>query len=61
MASTRNDAFSKYGSIFEAQLKMRKVKRCIQNVMNHQQLSKMNEKLINYVNQECVEQGLVKE
>jgi two-component system response regulator (stage 0 sporulation protein F) len=48
------------GSVFETQLKMKNVKRCIQNVMAHQQLIEMNEKLINFVNNVCAEHGLVK-
>lgn len=46
-------------SIFEAQLRMKKAKRCIQNTMNHEQLIEMNKKLIDFVNKECVEHGLV--
>lgn len=48
------------GSIFETQLKMKNAKRCIQNVMAHQQLIEMNEKLINFVDNVCVEHGLIK-
>jgi len=50
----------KRGDVFESQLKMKKVKRCIQNVMNHEQLIEMNEKLINCVNGVCLEHNLVK-
>ena len=47
-------------STFELQLKIRKVKRCIQNIMNSEQLREMNKKLINFVDNECIERGLVK-
>lgn len=47
-------------AIFETQLKMKKVKRCIQNTMDHEQLIEMNKKLIDCVNKECVDRGLVK-
>jgi len=47
--------------MFETQLRVKNVKRCIQNVMNHEQLIEMNQKLINFVNNECIEHGLVKE
>lgn len=47
-------------SIFETQLKIKKVKRCIQNTMNNQQLIEMNKKLIDCVDKECLERGLVK-
>jgi two-component system response regulator (stage 0 sporulation protein F) len=47
-------------SIFETRLKMKKVKRCIQNTMDHQQLIEMNKKLIDFVNNECIDHGLVK-
>jgi len=46
-------------SIFETQLKMKKVKRCIQNVMAHDELISMNMKLIDFVDRQCVEVGLV--
>lgn len=49
------------GPMFETQLRSKNVKRCIQNVMNHEQLIEMNQKLINFVNNECIEHGLVKE
>ena len=48
------------GPLFETQLRNKKVKRCVQNVMNHEQLIEMNQKLINFVNNECIERGLVK-
>lgn len=48
------------GPLFETQLKRKNAKRCIQNVMNHEQLIEMNEKLIDCVNNVCVEHGLVK-
>ena len=47
-------------SIFETQLRIKKVKRCIQNIMNHEQLIEMNKKLIDFVDNECIEHGLVK-
>jgi two-component system response regulator (stage 0 sporulation protein F) len=49
------------GGMFETRLQQKNVKRCIQNVMNHEQLIEMNQKLINFVNNECIEHGLVKE
>lgn len=49
------------GSIFEVQLKIKGVKHCIQSPMAHQQLIEMNKKLIDFVNNECIEHGLVKE
>jgi len=48
-------------SVFETQLKIKKVKRCLQGVMAHKQLIEMNEKLINFVNNVCVEHDLAKE
>ncbi len=47
-------------SIFETQLKIKKVKRCIQNTMDHEQLIEMNKKLIDFVDNECIEHGLVR-
>ena len=46
---------------FEAQLRMKKVTRCIQNVMSHQQFIEMNKMLINSVNNVCAKHGLIKE
>ena len=48
------------GGMFETRLQQKNVKRCIQNVMNHEQLIEMNQKLISFINNICVEQGLVK-
>ena len=45
---------------FEARLKMKKVTRCIQNVMSHQQFIEMNKILINCLNGVCAKHGLVK-
>lgn len=45
---------------FEAQLKMKRVTRCIQNVMSHEQFIEMNKILISCVNNVCVKHGLVK-
>ena len=45
---------------FEARLKMKKVTRCIQNVMSHQQFIEMNKMLINCLNGVCAKHGLVK-
>ena len=45
--------------MFETHLKMKKVKRCIQNVMAHDQLIQMNEKLIHCVDNVCIEHGLL--
>lgn len=45
---------------FEVQLNIKRAKRCIQNVMNSEQLMEMNQKLIDFVNNECIEHGLVK-
>jgi len=46
--------------IFEVQLKKKGIKHCIQNVMDQDQLIKMNRKLANAVARECIERGLVK-
>lgn len=46
--------------VFEAQLKQKNAKRCIQNTMTHEQLIEMNKKLIDCVNAECIAHGLVK-
>lgn len=45
--------------IFEFKLKRLGVKRCIQNVMNQDELLEMNRKLANSVAEECVKRGLV--
>ena len=45
---------------FEARLKMKKVTRCIQNVMSHQQFIEMNKILINCLNGVCAKHDLVK-
>lgn len=47
-------------STFEIQLKRMNVKRCIQNIMNPEQLRQMNKKLIDFVDNECISRGLVK-
>lgn len=47
--------------MFETQLELKKVRRCLQSPMAHQELIDMNEKLINFVNVVCVKYGLVKE
>ncbi len=51
--------FARSGT-FEARLKLKKVKRCLQSAMAHQQLIETNEKLINFVNGVCIEHDLVK-
>jgi len=46
--------------IFEVQLKKKGVRHCVQNVMDHDQLMKMNRRLADTVAQECIERKLVK-
>lgn len=43
---------------FEFQLKQMGVRRCIQNVMNQDELLEMNRKLANSVAEECIKRGL---
>lgn len=47
-------------SMFEFELKRLGVKRCIQNVMNQDELLEMNRKLANSVAEECIKRGLVR-
>lgn len=51
--------FERYDS-FEVRLKQLGVKHCIQNIMDNEQIMKMNRKLTDFVAQECIESGLVK-
>jgi hypothetical protein len=43
---------------FEFQLKQMGVRRCVQNVMNQDELLEMNRKLANSVAEECIKRGL---
>lgn len=45
--------------MFEFKLKRMGVKRCIQNVMNQDELLEMNRKLANSVAEECIKRGLI--
>ncbi len=45
--------------IFEFKLKQMGVRRCVQNVMNQDELLEMNRKLANSVAEECIKQGLI--
>ena len=46
--------------IFELKLKKRGIIHCIQNVMDNEEILKMNRKLADAVAQNCIERGLVK-
>ncbi len=46
--------------IFEYELKKKGIKRCIQNVMDNDQMLRMNRKLSDFVAQECAEHNLLK-
>ena len=46
---------------FEAYLKKQGVKHCVQNVMDNEQLIRMNRKLLDFVSHECATRNLVKE
>jgi len=45
---------------FEIRLKKLGVKHCIQNIMDNEQIMKMNRKLTDFVAQECIRHRLVK-
>ncbi len=46
--------------VFEYELKKKGIKHCIQNVMDNDELLRMNRKLSDFIAQECAERGLVR-